>query len=109
MGTGVNYLNNFKSLKEQDLNNSYGIYFLNSTDNILNLKKLINLKQLNYLNNNNSPKLIIDQNNGFNTNTEFLKSYEPNNYINLPNSNFFESNGTYLNTEGIFKANIKFL
>ena len=107
--TGVNYLNNFKSLKEQDLNNSYGVYFLNSTDNIPNLKKLINLKQLNYLDNNNSPKFIIDQNNGFNTNTEFSKAYDPNNYINLPNSNFFESNGTYLNTEGIFKTNIKFL
>nr|YP_010377442.1 NADH dehydrogenase subunit 11 [Hemiaulus sinensis]QYB23178.1 NADH dehydrogenase subunit 11 [Hemiaulus sinensis] len=108
--TGMNYLNNFKGLKEQDLKNSYGVYFLNSTDNTLNIKKLINLKQLNYLNSdNNYPKLIIDQNNGFNTNTEFLKAYKSNNYINLPNSNFFESNGTYLNTEGIFKTNVKFL
>jgi NADH-quinone oxidoreductase subunit G len=108
--TGMNYLNNFKGLKEQDLKNSYGVYFLNSTDNTLNIKKIVNLKQLNYLNSNNkSPKLVIDQNNGFNTNTEFIEAYQPNNYINLPNSNFFESNGTYLNTEGIFKTNIKFL
>ena len=108
--TGVNYLNNFKGLKEQDLNNSYGVYFLNSPETILNIKKLINLKQLNYSNTKKDlPRLIIEQNNGFNNTTEFLKSYSFNNYINLPNSNFFESNGTYLNTEGIFKTNIKFM
>jgi predicted molibdopterin-dependent oxidoreductase YjgC len=33
--------------------------------------------------------------------------YKPYNYLNLPNCTFFESSGTYLNTEGFFKKNIK--
>ena len=31
------------------------------------------------------------------------------NYLNLPNTSFFESTGTYLTTEGSFKNNIKFI
>merc|ERR1739844_884380 len=31
------------------------------------------------------------------------------NYINLPNTSFFESNSTYLNTEGILKKTVKFI
>ena len=39
-----------------------------------------------------------------------LKSqYKIYNYLNLPNNVFFETNGTYLNTEGMFKKTVKFI
>ena len=41
--------------------------------------------------------------------SNFNSSYKTCNYINLPNNTFFESNATFLNTEGIVKKTIKLL
>jgi len=75
---------------------------------------IINLKLLNYFNEiavAKTPKFYIEQNNGFplTISKQFLKSYNVYHYINLPNNVFFESTGTYLNTEGVFKKTIKFI
>lgn len=104
---GVNYLNNFKSISENDLKKNAGLYFLNSLPNKSNLKKLLNIKLLNFNNSKiNWPNYIINQNSTSNTlkpNTFFF------NCINLPNNSFFESTGSFYNTEGVLKKNIKFI
>jgi NADH-quinone oxidoreductase chain G len=110
---GVKYINNFDSLSVNDLNSSNGLYFLNSSSRTFNLKKIINLKLLKYQPSNNDflPKYCLEQNNGIlnslisNSNS----SYKTCNYINLPNNTFFESNATFLNTEGILKKTVKLL
>jgi NADH-quinone oxidoreductase chain G len=115
---GVYYLNNYKSLSLSDLSNSYGLFILNTSLNDLKLKKILNLKLLNYSfnkewksNDKFYPKMLIEQNNGIlNKNlTPYISTYNVYNYLNLPNTTFFESTGTYLNTEGIFKKNFKFI
>jgi NADH-quinone oxidoreductase chain G len=109
--TGVCYLNQFKPFCENDLISSNGLYFLNTASQATNLKKIVNLKLLNQLNCFDSyPKYCFEQNNGYfssNFVTKSKSSFLIYNYINLPNNVFFESNGTFLNTEGIFKKNIK--
>ncbi len=110
--TGVKYLNNFKPFSENDLNSSNGLYFLNTSSQTINLKKIINIKLLKYVESTNSlPKFCFEQNNGLMTSTlKSLKSqYKIYNYLNLPNNVFFETNGTYLNTEGMFKKTVKFI
>ena len=101
-----------------DLSNSYGLFILNTSLNDLKLKKILNLKLLNYSfnkewksNDKFYPKMLIEQNNGIlNKNlTPYISTYNVYNYLNLPNTTFFESTGTYLNTEGIFKKNFKFI
>ena len=111
--TGINYLQNFKSLTNNDLNESNGTYFINSKVNSCNnLQKIIDLKLLNYfMINNKRPFFCIDNNNSLSSDIpkKFLASQSCYNYINLPNNVFFESSGTFLNTEGCFKRVIKFL
>ena len=110
--TGLNYLTNFKTISEKDLNSNSGLYFINTNNNSLNLNKLIQIKLLNYCNvKNNWPNYFIEQNNG-NASKFFNKLHSPfniYNYLNLPNSTFFESNGSFINTEGKLKKNIKFI
>jgi len=108
--TGIYYLNRFKSFCENDLISSNGLYFLNTASQTRNLKKIVNLKLLYKLSTQNTiPSYCFEQNNGFVPNfyTKFHSSYQIYNYINLPNNVHFESNGTFLNTEGIFKKSIK--
>ena len=111
--TGINLLNNFKTLTNTDINNSNGIYFLNAKPSSSNnLNKLLDLKILNYfVNTNKRPFFCFEHNNSISTNVpkKFLLNQSCYNYINLPNNVFFESSGTFLNTEGYFKKVVKFL
>ena len=111
--TGINYLQKFKSLTNKDLNESSGMYLINAKINLSNtIKKLINLKILNYFNTTNKiPFFCFDQNNSILSNVpnNLLINQSCYNYINLPNNVFFESNGTFINTEGYFKQVVKFL
>ena len=111
--TGVNYLKKFKILSNNDLSKSSGLYFINAKTNSSDtLNKLINIKVLNYfISNNTRPFFCFDQNNSVSSNLpkKFLLSQSCYNYINLPNNVFFESNGTFINTEGCFKKVVKFL
>lgn len=109
---GVYYLQNIKSISDNDFLNNGGFYCINTNANNLNFKKVINLKLLNYFTDlTKTPKFYIEQTNGFpmTVSKQFLQNYKIYQYINLPNNIFFESTGTYLNTEGIFKKNIKFI
>ena len=111
-GSGVNYLNTFKPISENDLKNSAGLYFVNTQPNLLKLQKLTKIKLLNYLNNHSKwPSYSVDQSFGI-KNTEVVslnKTLLNFNTITLPNSSFFESSGTFLNTEGLLKKSIKFI
>merc|ERR1711894_271998 len=110
---GINYLKSFKSLSNKDLNKSSGFYFINVKANSSdNLNKLIDIKALNYfISTNKAPFFCFDQNNSVSTNLpkKLLLNQSCYNYINLPNNVFFESNGTFINTEGYFKKVVKFL
>jgi NADH dehydrogenase/NADH:ubiquinone oxidoreductase subunit G len=103
---GLNYVQKFKSLTENDLIQNFGVYFINVPKNKTNIQKIINIKLLKYIKlESKNPKTILEQNSGFiDTHKNFYKAY---NYINLPNSTFFESSGTYLTTNGLFKTNIQ--
>lgn len=105
--SGISYIDIFKKISKADFFNSLGIYLLNINDISSNLKTILELKLLNYYNNEYfTPKLLVKQNNGFNFDTTL---FNPNTYINLPNNVFFSTTNTYLTSEGIFKQNIKFL
>lgn len=106
---GLNILNNFPTVNTHDFKNSFGIYFLNTNTLSGNIKKIIELKLLNFIIfEKNLNKIFLEQN--F-TNQNFIqkinKMYPIYNYKSLPNNVFFETSGTYLNTEGFFKKTIK--
>lgn len=108
---GVNYLTNFKPISYNDLKNLSGLYFFNSTPNNSNLKKLLNLKLLNFAAKNSTwPNYLINQNSMIDSNFNLInKSNSVFNSINLPNDSFFESTGSFYNTEGYVKKNVKFI
>lgn len=101
---GSYYLNNFKQLLFKDIENSFGVYFVNSYDNSFNLKKVLKLKLLKH----EKLNIIIEHNGSLNRNNLNYKIFNNAiNYINLPNKVFFESAGTNLNSLGLFKSNVK--
>jgi NADH-quinone oxidoreductase chain G len=88
---GVNYLSNISPLVEKDLINNLGTYFINIPENIPNIKKIINLKLLNYLKvDNKIPKFIVEHNTSRNNvgSSWNKKIYNSFSYLNFPNSNF---------------------
>jgi NADH-quinone oxidoreductase chain G len=103
---GVNHLNLFKSVSESDLQNSSGFFFVSANFIASNLRKIVEFKLLNYFQDETlAPKFVVDQNETSNNSfyQKLKKSYNIYSYIFLPTKVFFETNGTYLNTEGIFK------
>jgi len=110
---GIHYLNKIKQINETDLKTSSGLYFVNTPTNLpLNLKKILDLKLLNFFNLNNAlPKFCIEQNSGFSSNTlkKITPTYPLYNYFNLPDTVSFETTSSFINTEGILKKNVKFL
>ena len=110
--SGVNYLNKFLSISDKDLNSNHGLYFLSTHPNPLNFQKLTKLKLLNFINSNsNWPGYCLEQNTGIQSYVGDSSKFYNNtyNYINIPNSTFFESSSTFLNTEGRIKKTIKFI
>jgi NADH-quinone oxidoreductase chain G len=109
---GTKLLGNYKSFSENDFLSSNGLYFLNSSSKTNNVKKITNIKLMQYFNNNDLlPKFCIEQNNSIINNfpNRLKNSYQIYNYINLPNNVFFETTGTYLNSEGEFNKTVKFV
>ena len=104
---GINSLNYFKSISKADLMKTSGLFFINSSlNNSTLLKTFIELQLLNYLQLNNTNKIIIEQNNE----TNFLKLKDTlniENYIYLPSNVFFENFGSFINTEGTLKQTTK--
>ena len=109
---GINTLNKFSTLISNDFKYFSSLFFVNSSLSDKNLNKLVELKLLNYLKNDNSfNRAIIEQNNKI-ENKLFSKLKAKCNlydYIFLPNNVFFESSGTFINTEGISKKTVKLI
>ena len=94
---------NLKAISNRDFKNSAEIYFINSSLVTSNLKKLLNLRLLNFFQNYiDQNKTLITQSTHLDTKlvTQLKKSFKLNNHIHLPNTNLFETSGAYMNTEG---------
>lgn len=119
---GINFLNNsissvglltltsIKTIHKTDLKNAIGFYLINTSLDTVKLNNLIEFKLFNFFKEEGkNSKVFIEQNNL--TNNKLYKIFEKNfkiyNYIYLPNNVFFETAGTFINTEGIYKKSIK--
>lgn len=102
--SGFLNLKNFKTISNNDIKKSCSIFFLNNSFSP-NLKKLLNLKLLNFLQKyKTTSKMLVTQTNTLDTQlmSKIKKSLDVRTHLHFPNSNFFETTGTYINTEGNF-------
>lgn len=100
---GFTNFNSLKTIKTLDFKNSSGIFFINNSLSIPNIKKLLNLKLLNFFKDYKyHNKIIITQSSHLNTKLliELKKGFNLKNHLHLPNTVLFETSGTYINTEG---------
>lgn len=104
---GLNFITSFEPLSLKDLNHCNLLYFINVTsNNIAHIKKITELKLLNYSTNVAYKKgLIVDQNYK-NNNSLLINNY---NYLHLPTSVFYENEETFINTEGYIKRTTKLI
>lgn len=106
---GISNLHSFKSLCRTDLNKSCGIFFINNgLKTSLLISKFMELALLNHSFTSINNKIIIEQNfkNMFSVLQNKLNIYD---YIYLPSNTFFESAGSYINTEGNLKCSTKLI
>ena len=104
--------NNLKTIRKKDFRNSYGIFFVNNTFLTSNMKKLLNLKLLNFFQNyTHTNKLLVTQNNNLNVKIvkRLKESFNITNHLHLPNNILLETAGTYINTEGNINKTTKIL
>jgi NADH dehydrogenase/NADH:ubiquinone oxidoreductase subunit G len=107
---GFTNFNKLKPIDYKDFKNSTGVYFINNSFSTPNIKKLLNLKLLNFFQNyKHNNKILITQNSDLNLNlfTQLKKGFNLNNHLHLPNTVFFETSGTYINTEGNINKTVK--
>lgn len=110
--TGINNISNLKNLSEKDFLNSSTLYFIETCLNTNNtIKKLIELKLLKFIELENNNKFIVEQNS---LTFDIFHKKKKNNYniytlVQLPSTNFFEEEGIYYNTEGIYKKTVKII
>jgi len=110
----VGFLNfkNLKTIKKKDFENSAGIFFINNAFLTSNIKKLLNLKLLNFFQNyTRTNRLLITQNNNLNVKivTQLKKNFNLTNHLHLPNTVLLETAGTYINTEGNINKTTKII
>ena len=102
---GFNTVAKLPHLTSQDLNNSEGLYFINSNlPTICSTKKLVDIKMLKFFNNEVSSNLnqkVIYQDTVIPVGNLFNKL--SGNYTYLPTNLIFEDNETFINTEGFVK------
>jgi len=109
---GFANFNSIKTIKNKDFRNSAGIYFINSSFSTSNIKKLLNLKLLNFFQNyKHKNKLLITQDSNLEVTqlAKLKKSFDATNHLHLPNTVFFENSGTYINTEGNINKVVKII
>lgn len=107
--SGFLNLKNFKTISDKDIKKSCCIFFINNSFSP-NLKKLLNLKLLNFLQKDKvTSKMLVTQTNTLDTQLmlKIKKNLNSQTHLHFPNSNFFESTGTYMNTEGDFVKTTK--
>lgn len=100
---GFANLNSLRAIKNKDLKNATGIYFINNSFSTSNIKKLLSLKLLNFFQDyKRTDKILITQSNNLDTKliVQLKKGFHLKNHVHLPNTVFFEASGTYLSTEG---------
>ena len=112
--SGIQYIDNIKPISIKNFKNNFGLFFINIKEENFSLRKILNLKLLNYQKIiNNLPKVCLEMNTGISSSMfeklNKINNYNIYNYINLPNSNFYESTGTFLNNEGTLKKNVKLI
>lgn len=112
--TGIQSLNKFLPLSQEDLCNFFGLYYINvSLSSTPNMKKLTELHLLNAFSSNSSfkNKIFIDQNvKSLNrASYEKLKNTMFKDYFYLPSNLFLEDSETYINTQGLIKRTTKLL
>ena len=110
--SGVHYLDTFKCFNARDLQKSVGVYFIDTCRDIPNLRKTIQYHLLNRFQYEKSEvSFYFDQNGGLVSQlfNDIKKVSGISSYINLPNNVFFETSGSYLNTEGVLKQTVKFI
>jgi len=103
---------NIKPIQNKDFKTSSGVFFVNNSFSTSNIKKLLNLRLLNFFRNYNyTNKILITQSNSLNTKltAQFKQSFKVNTHLHLPNSVFFETSGTYMNTEGALQKTTKII
>jgi len=95
--------NNLKTIQNKDFKEANVVYFINNSFSTANIKKLLTLKLLNYfqsysLENN----LLITQSSSLDTKLigRLKKGFFLNTHLHLPNTVFYETSGTYINTLG---------
>lgn len=109
---GLMNFNVLKTISNKDFKHSTGIYFLNNSYSTSNIKKLLNLKLLNYFQYyTETNKFLITQADHIETQflTQIKKGFNSLCHIHLPNANFYETSGTYINTEGNLKKTTKII
>jgi NADH-quinone oxidoreductase subunit G len=109
---GTASLNVLKTIRSKDIQSSVGIYFLNNSFNSTTIKKLLNLKLLGFLKKNvHENKVLITQSTILQDKTlsELKKNFKIQKHLNLPNTVFFETAETYMNTEGNIKKTVKIM
>lgn len=92
-----------KTIQNKDFKEANIIYFINNSFSTSNIKKLLNLRLLNYFQGYNlENNLLITQSSSLNTKliSQLKKGFFLNNHLHLPNTVFFETSGTYMNTKG---------
>ena len=106
--TGVNSLKNFKKFTKKDFNNSCGMFFINTGTKVTkSLNKMVELNLLKYVIMDQIYNIILIDQNNKNSLINVKKNLNFFNYLYLPNNNFFETFGSYMNTEGSVKYSTK--
>ena len=107
---GTQSIDKYQPLNKKDLTCFSILYLLNvSHKNNIQLSKLIKLKLLTSATNmKNQKNLIIDQNYYIDQNKQ-LANQSKINYLYLPSSMFYESNESFINTEGFVKKTTKLI
>ena len=107
---GTASLNILKTINSKDVQNSVGIYFLNNSFKTTAIKKLLNLKLLGFFRKHtHENKVLITQSTILENETisGLKKNFRIQKHVNLPNTVFFETAETYMNTEGSIKKTVK--
>ena len=104
---GITNLHSFNTVCITDLTKSNGLFFINSGLHIsLIINKFVDLVLLNYSVLSITTQIVLEQNYK-NQQIAVTNKLNALDYIYLPSNTFFESTGSYINTEGNIKSSAK--
>lgn len=108
--TGINNLINFGKITHKDLKDCCGMFFINSGSKVeYSVNKIVELKLLNMIRIDDTKKLLLIDQNNKNSLWNAKDNFDISNYFYIPNNNFFETFGSYMNTEGSIKKTNKLI